>query len=56
MQTDVHNTLYCFYTTKKMHRENRAALNGWGPGQFLVEGAYDVIHDIIVCKSCVFAD
>jgi len=27
-----------------------------GPGQFLLEGPYDVIHDVIVCKSYVFAD
>jgi len=27
-----------------------------GPGQFLVEGPYDVIHDVIVCKSYVFTD
>ena len=27
-----------------------------GPGQFLLEGPYDVIHDVIVCKSYIFAD
>jgi len=27
-----------------------------GPGQLLLEGPYDVIHDVIVCKSYVFAD
>jgi len=26
-----------------------------GPGQLLLEGPYDVIHDFIVCKSYVFA-
>jgi len=26
-----------------------------GPGQFLLEGPYDVIHDVIVCKSYIFA-
>jgi len=34
----------------------RAGLKGRGPGQFLLEGPYDVIHDVIVCKSFVFAD
>ena len=33
----------------------RAGLKVRGPGQFLLEGPYDVIHDIIVCTSCVFA-
>jgi len=28
----------------------------WGPGKFLLEGPYDVIHDVIVCKSYVFGD
>ena len=27
-----------------------------GQGQFLLEGSYDVIHDVIVCQSYVFAD
>jgi len=27
-----------------------------GPGQFLLEGPYDVIRDTIVCKTYVFAD
>jgi len=27
-----------------------------GPGQFLLEGPYDVLHDVIVGKSYVFAD
>jgi len=27
-----------------------------GPGQFLLEGPCEVIHDVIVCKSYVFAD
>ena len=26
-----------------------------GPGQFFLEGPYDVSHDVIVWKSCVFA-
>jgi len=35
----------------------RAGLKGrGGPGQISVEGPYDVIHDVIVCKSYVFAD
>ena len=35
---------------------DRVGLKGGGPGQFLLEGPYDVIHDAIVCKSYVFAD
>jgi len=27
-----------------------------GPGQYLLVGPYDVIHDVIVCKSYVFVD
>ena len=27
-----------------------------GPGRFLLERPYDVIHDVIVCKKHVFAD
>ena len=27
-----------------------------GPGQFSLEGPYDVFHDVIVCKIYVFAD
>jgi len=27
-----------------------------GPGQFLLEGPYDVMYDVIVCRSYVFAD
>jgi len=27
-----------------------------GPGKFLLEGPNDVIHDVNVCKSYVFAD
>jgi len=43
-----HNVLYVL---------SRAGLKGKGaPGQFLLEDPYDVIHDVIVCKSCVFAD
>jgi len=34
----------------------RAGLKVGGPGQFLLEGSYDVIHDAMVCKSCVIAD
>jgi len=35
----------------------RTGLKGrGGPGQFLLEGPYDVIHDVIVWKSYVFAD
>jgi len=34
----------------------RARLRGRGPRQFLVEVPYDVIHDVIVSKSYVFAD
>jgi len=36
---------------------SRAGLKCRGdPGQFLLEGPYDVIHDVIVCESYVFAD
>jgi len=35
--------------------QNRIKGQG-GPGQFLLEGPYDVIHDVIVWKSYVFAD
>ena len=35
--------------------EVRAGLKGRGPGQFFLEGTNDVIHDVIVCKSYVFA-
>ena len=35
----------------------RAGLKGRGArGNFFLEGPYDVIHDVIVCKSYVFAD
>jgi len=34
----------------------RAGLKGRGQGQFLLEDPYDVTHDVIVCKSYVFAD
>jgi len=40
--------LYCTVT--------RAGLKGRGAGEFLLEGPYDVIHDVIVCQSYVFAD
>jgi len=26
------------------------------PGQYSLEGSYDVIHDVIACKISVFAD
>ena len=35
---------------------SRAGLKGRGPGAILLEGPYDVIHGVIVCKSYVFAD
>ena len=36
--------------------EIRAGLKGWGArGNFSLEGPYDVIHDVIVWKSYVFA-
>ena len=34
----------------------RAGLKGRGPGAIFSGGPYDVIHDVIVCKSYVFAD
>jgi len=34
----------------------RAGLKVGGPGAIFLEGPYDVIHDVIVCKSYVFAD
>jgi len=34
----------------------RAELKGRGPGAIFTGGPYDVIHDVIVCKSYVFAD
>ena len=40
---------------KKCDRQSRIKGQG-GPGQFLLDGLYDVIHDVIVCKSCVSAD
>jgi len=40
---------------EKVRWRCRAGLKGGGPGQFLLEGPYDVIHDVILCKSCVFA-
>jgi len=36
-------------------RQSRIKGSG-GPGQFLLEDPYDVIHDAIVCTSCIFAD
>jgi len=36
---------------------SQSRIKGYGdPGQFLLEGPYDVIHDVNVCKSYVFAD
>jgi len=35
-------------------RQSRIKGQG-GSGQFLMMGPYDVIHDVIVCKSYVFA-
>jgi len=37
-------------------RETGAGLKGRGPGAIFTGGAYDVIHDVIVCKRYVFAD
>jgi len=34
----------------------RLNLKNRGPGAILLEGLYDVIHDVIIYKSNVFAD
>jgi len=35
----------------------QSRINGQeGSGQFLMEGPYDVIHDVIACKSYIFPD
>ena len=45
-----------FYFVASSQRTGRAGLKGRGPGQFLLEGPYDEIHDVIVCKIYIFAD
>ena len=39
------------FRTAYMSRHQSRIKGEGGPGQFLLEGPYDVIHDVNVCKS-----
>jgi len=39
-----------------MYPFSRAGSKGRGPGANFTGGPHDVFHDVIVCKSYVFAD
>jgi len=40
------------YSFSKQLVTTRAGLKGRGPGQFSLDGPYDVFRDVIVCKVC----
>jgi len=48
--------MHYLYNLIVIKGEHRAGLKGRGArGNFFLEGSYDVIHDVIVCKSYAFA-